>query len=77
MRIVGGRWAGVELTSPSGRVRPTAEALRDAWLTALEDDLRDGRLAQRDPHAVRAQREVLGPDRQRHALARSAAGRER
>jgi 16S rRNA (guanine966-N2)-methyltransferase len=44
MRIVGGRWAGVELTSPSGRVRPTAEALRDAWLTALEDDLRGARV---------------------------------
>jgi 16S rRNA (guanine966-N2)-methyltransferase len=39
LRIVGGRWAGVELTSPSGRVRPTAEALRDGLLTSLEADL--------------------------------------
>jgi 16S rRNA (guanine966-N2)-methyltransferase len=44
LRIVGGRWAGVELTSPSGRVRPTAELLRDAWLTSLEDDLSGARV---------------------------------
>jgi 16S rRNA (guanine966-N2)-methyltransferase len=44
LRIVGGRWAGVPLASPSGRVRPTAEALRDAWLTALAEDLPDARV---------------------------------
>jgi 16S rRNA (guanine966-N2)-methyltransferase len=32
MRIVAGRWAGRDLTSPGGRVRPTAEEVRDAAL---------------------------------------------
>ncbi len=33
MRILKGRWAGRDLISPGGRVRPTSEAVRD---TALE-----------------------------------------
>ena len=36
MRVVAGKWAGQQLKSPSGRVRPTAEDLRDVWLTMLE-----------------------------------------
>ena len=36
MRVVAGKWAGQQLSSPSGRVRPTAEGLRDVWLTMLE-----------------------------------------
>lgn len=44
MRIVGGRWAGTDLTSPGGRVRPTAEELRVAWLELLEDRLRGARV---------------------------------
>jgi len=39
MRIVGGVWAGKDLVSPGGRVRPTAENVRDRWLTMLEPDL--------------------------------------
>ena len=39
MRIVGGKWAGKNLVSPGGRVRPTAEHVRDRWLTLLESDL--------------------------------------
>ena len=39
-----GRWAGVDLTSPSGRVRPTAEEVRDAWLTSLQADLPGARV---------------------------------
>jgi 16S rRNA (guanine966-N2)-methyltransferase len=39
MRIVGGKWAGKNLVSPGGRVRPTAENVRDRWLTMLEPDL--------------------------------------
>jgi 16S rRNA (guanine966-N2)-methyltransferase len=39
MRIVGGKFAGRSLTSPSGRVRPTTEELRDAWLDLLARDL--------------------------------------
>lgn len=44
MRIVKGRWAGRDLTSPGGSVRPTAEAVRDAWLDLLADDLEDARV---------------------------------
>lgn len=40
MRIVGGRFAGRNLTSPGGRVRPTAEGLRSAWLGLLEAELK-------------------------------------
>lgn len=35
MRIVGGRWAGRDLTSPAGRVRPTAEDVRVRWMELL------------------------------------------
>lgn len=44
MRILRGRWAGIDLVSPGGRVRPTTEAVRDRWLTALEDDLANARV---------------------------------
>lgn len=44
MRILSGRWAGRDLVSPGGRVRPTAEALRSAWLDALAADLPDARV---------------------------------
>lgn len=40
MRIVAGKWAGRDLVSPAGRVRPTAEAVRTAMLDAIEADLR-------------------------------------
>jgi 16S rRNA (guanine966-N2)-methyltransferase len=39
VRIVGGKWAGRHLTSPSGRVRPTAEEVRGPWMASLEGDL--------------------------------------
>jgi 16S rRNA (guanine966-N2)-methyltransferase len=44
MRILKGRFAGTDLVSPGGRVRPTAEELRDAWLTALDADLAGARV---------------------------------
>ncbi len=44
MRIVGGKWAGRHLTSPSGRVRPTSEHVRDSWLTMLEPQLKEARV---------------------------------
>ena len=44
MRILGGRLAGRELTSPGGRVRPTAEGVRGAWLDALARELPDARV---------------------------------
>jgi 16S rRNA (guanine966-N2)-methyltransferase len=43
MRIVGGKWAGRDLASPSGRVRPTTEELRAVWLAALAAELKDAR----------------------------------
>ena len=43
MRIVGGKWAGRKLVSPSGRVRPTSEELRDAWMQLLGADLKGAR----------------------------------
>ena len=44
MRIIAGRWAGRTLVSPAGRVRPTAEALRDACMVMLEADLEGARV---------------------------------
>jgi 16S rRNA (guanine966-N2)-methyltransferase len=45
MRIVAGRFAGRHLTSPPDRrVRPTAEAVRDAWLELLTDELPGARV---------------------------------
>lgn len=45
MRIVGGKWAGRRLTSPSDRrVRPTSEHVRDALLGRLEPELAGARV---------------------------------
>jgi 16S rRNA (guanine966-N2)-methyltransferase len=44
MRILTGKFAGTDLVSPSGRVRPTAEGVRDAWLALLAADLPGARL---------------------------------
>ena len=44
MRIVGGKWAGRELTSPGGRVRPTAETVRVEAMR-LAGDLAGARVA--------------------------------
>lgn len=39
MRIVAGKHADRHLTSPGGRIQPTAESVRDRWLTRLAKDL--------------------------------------
>ena len=45
MRIVGGKWAGRDLTSPNDfRVRPTAEHVRAALLDLLRADLPNARV---------------------------------
>lgn len=36
MRIIAGKWAGRNLVSPSGRVRPTSEELRGACMDLLD-----------------------------------------
>jgi 16S rRNA (guanine966-N2)-methyltransferase len=46
VRIVGGRWAGRDLTSPGGRIRPTSETVRDRWITLLEPDLDGARVVE-------------------------------
>ncbi|MHB1169501.1 MAG: RsmD family RNA methyltransferase [Longimicrobiales bacterium] len=44
MRIVSGRWAGRSLASPGGRIRPTAEGVRDAAMLMVADELRGARV---------------------------------
>lgn len=44
MRIVAGKWAGKSLSSPAGRVRPTTEDLRDAWLNELGETVEGSRV---------------------------------
>jgi 16S rRNA (guanine966-N2)-methyltransferase len=44
MRIVAGKHAGRHLTSPAKRIRPTAEDVRDRWLSRLKDDLKGARV---------------------------------
>ncbi len=45
MRIVGGRFAGRDLTSPNDfRVRPTAEHVREALLDLLEPEVQEARV---------------------------------
>ena len=42
MRIVGGRWRGHRLRPPADdRVRPTADRVREAWMSILQHDLPD------------------------------------
>jgi 16S rRNA (guanine966-N2)-methyltransferase len=43
MRIVGGKWGGKDLVSPSGRVRPTSEELRAELMKVIEKDLPNAR----------------------------------
>jgi len=44
VRIVGGNWAGRDLVSPGARVRPTAEQIRDRWLSLVAGDLPGARI---------------------------------
>jgi 16S rRNA (guanine966-N2)-methyltransferase len=44
VRILKGRWAGRDLVSPGGRVRPTSEAVRDAALEWLGVELPGARV---------------------------------
>lgn len=44
MRIVGGRWAGRDLASPGGRVRPTREEIRADLFDRLGPDLDHARV---------------------------------
>jgi 16S rRNA (guanine966-N2)-methyltransferase len=44
VRVIGGTWAGQDLVSPAGRVRPTAEPLRAIIMKLTERDLRGARI---------------------------------
>jgi len=45
MRIVGGRWRGRTIAAPADRrVRPTADRVREAWMSILQDELPDARV---------------------------------
>jgi 16S rRNA (guanine966-N2)-methyltransferase len=45
MRIVAGKWKGRRLKPPSDeRVRPTADRVREAWMSILQLDLPDARV---------------------------------
>jgi 16S rRNA (guanine966-N2)-methyltransferase len=44
MRILKGKHASRQLTSPGGDIRPTAEDVRDRMLGLVEKDLEDGRV---------------------------------
>lgn len=44
MRIVGGKWAGKDLLSPGGRVRPTREEIRADLFDRLGDDVKRARV---------------------------------
>lgn len=45
MRIVAGEWKGRRIQAPAGdRVRPTADRVREAWMSILRDELVDARV---------------------------------
>jgi 16S rRNA (guanine966-N2)-methyltransferase len=44
VRIVAGRYAGITLVSPGGRVRPTAEDVRDLTMSLIVADSQDARV---------------------------------
>ena len=45
MRIVSGRWRGRRIKAPADdRVRPTADRVREAWMSILQHDLPDARV---------------------------------
>lgn len=44
LRVVRGKFAGRDLVSPGARVRSTSEAVRDHWLTVLENHLEGARV---------------------------------
>jgi 16S rRNA (guanine966-N2)-methyltransferase len=45
VRIIGGRWRGRRLVSPRGReVRPTADRVREAWMSILREELPEARV---------------------------------
>ena len=44
MRIVAGRWRGRRIKVPSGPVRPTADRVREAWMSIVNPLLPDARV---------------------------------
>ena len=44
MRIVAGRWRGRHIKVPKGRVRPTADRVREAWMSIVQPSLPGARV---------------------------------
>jgi 16S rRNA (guanine966-N2)-methyltransferase len=45
LRIVGGQWRGRKIKAPAGeRVRPTADRVREAWMSIVQPSLPDARV---------------------------------
>ncbi len=45
MRIIAGEWRGRRIKAPSGRrVRPTADRVREAWMSAMEPSISGARV---------------------------------
>lgn len=44
MRIIAGRWRGRPIQAPPGATRPTADRVREAWMSMLQPDLAGARV---------------------------------
>jgi 16S rRNA (guanine966-N2)-methyltransferase len=44
MRIVAGRWRGRQIKAPKGPVRPTADRVREAWMSIIQPSLPEARV---------------------------------
>lgn len=45
LRIVAGQWRGRRIAVPAGNVRPTADRVREAWMSIVQPALPDARVA--------------------------------
>lgn len=45
LRIVAGQWRGRRIAVPAGAVRPTADRVREAWMSIVQPALPDARVA--------------------------------
>lgn len=45
LRIVAGKWRGRRIAVPSAGVRPTADRVRESWMSIIQQDIPDARCA--------------------------------